>query len=767
METIKYINIDFSKKCYDDIIAKANDVNSRFIQFRMLDNQKAIDLTGIIPRVYFIKSDGTEGFNDLVVNDPVGGLAIMELTEQMLAEPGILKMELNLIKDNSRLSNIQFEVNVISSLTNAFSITSTNEWQALINALSSLSEYDSYKNEIKEARKGQLTLGDKIDLIDSSLDNKVSYIVSNNMIGIDDSDRIQKALDSNFPVNGTKIVVVEAKNKHNPDGIYYLSKPLKVPSNTCLKLEGCYLKLNNGVNNAIINNSDFDGGNKNIHIIGVGNPILDCNRNGQNLTLNNYKNIGLHLYNVDNFSIQGITLKDSARWCLVPEKCTNGLIDDINFDLAGEVNQDGVHILGQSSNITVTKIRGVVGDDACVVNARLNGQGTNVFQGYGTGGNVTNIVFDDINIKGGTNSHTGILRTSGSPTTVIDGIILSNAIGYNLYDGILRLGGNDDILIDNHRNISVSNVKGYEGTRGGVSLINMLQPIKNVQVSNAQIFTTRKRLINGNGKNIDNLQLSNVYMEIQGTEEESTTVKSIFGFANSTVNGLQATNIKVKYNEISSLSYSYIFDLSNATLKNTIIQGIEAKHVRNCIKNSSTTVERVRIDTMCIDGDYYKLGFTREDNFGIIVNGFALEDGTTELPTKNIYQVGDIVSYRNTTITPTVYNWYIMNNEGSFKIIPSDWKKTIFTDGEKFLNIDLGTIEPKDYKTVVIPVPGSLTGHFYQLKPGFDLPAGFIYSYTNRVANELKLTVFNATSTSKTFSTSEQTWIAIKTVSAI
>ena len=55
---------------------------------------------------------------------------------------------------------------------------------------------------------------------------------------------------------------------------------------------------------------------------------------------------------------------------------------------------------------------------------------------------------------------------------------------------------------------------------------------------------------------------------------------------------------------------------------------------------------------------------------------------------------------------------------------------------------------------------------FYQFKPDFELRGGLLYSISNRVTGQIKLSVFNAMTDDYTFKDNEQTWIAIKTISS-
>lgn len=139
------INLDINKKIYDKLTAKQGDVKSRYLLFNLNINGAAIDLTNKNVRVYAIKPDGYEIFNDLVVSDPVRGTCILELTTQILAVCGTVKMELVITEGQKKLSSFEFELEVIKSLNRETSIVSTNEFTALIEGLAALSEYDKYK----------------------------------------------------------------------------------------------------------------------------------------------------------------------------------------------------------------------------------------------------------------------------------------------------------------------------------------------------------------------------------------------------------------------------------------------------------------------------------------------------------------------------------------------------------------------------------------------------------------------------------------------
>lgn len=170
----KIIKLDLNRILYDKIIAKQGDTKSRFLLFQLLDGSIAFNLTNRSVRAYMVKPDGKEIFNDLIINNYSLGYCTLELTNQVLAVPGTVKIELMVTEEDKKLTSSVFELEVIKSINSEKSIVSTNEFTALLNGLSSLSEYDNYKNEIAAARDGEVNLLTKVKKIDEQLDTKAN-----------------------------------------------------------------------------------------------------------------------------------------------------------------------------------------------------------------------------------------------------------------------------------------------------------------------------------------------------------------------------------------------------------------------------------------------------------------------------------------------------------------------------------------------------------------------------------------------------------------
>lgn len=170
----KTIKLDINKRLYEKITAKQGDTKSRFLLFHLLDGAVPFSLTGRTVRVYGLKPDNKEIFNDLKIVDANKGHCELELTNQALAIIGDLDLELAIYEGESKLTSIPFTVDVLKSINSTNAIESSNEYKALDEALI---KTDKWNKEFED-KSGKLEelYTDRLNGLGSQLAEKAKQI---------------------------------------------------------------------------------------------------------------------------------------------------------------------------------------------------------------------------------------------------------------------------------------------------------------------------------------------------------------------------------------------------------------------------------------------------------------------------------------------------------------------------------------------------------------------------------------------------------------
>ena len=246
----------------------------------------------------------------------------------------------------------------------------------------------------------------------------------NNYSGTD-SERINAALKDAGTCNGT-VRIGKRRNAVQFSGgngistleerdMWLLDSALLVPANVHLIIDNCTIKLANSCRDNFIRSANCgpDCGTvptiKNIRITGIGNAVLegadiprstgdsgkpqakpgfvpdgpvsfgsDAGIPGE-FQKGDWRNVGILLVKVDNFAIEGLTIRDSHCWAISLESCINGRVRDIEFaSRNGKMvngkwelfrNQDGLDLRRGCRNILIENISGVSGDDLIALTA--------------------------------------------------------------------------------------------------------------------------------------------------------------------------------------------------------------------------------------------------------------------------------------------------------------------------------------------------------------------------------------------------------------
>ena len=199
-----------------------------------------------------------------------------------------------------------------------------------------------------------------------------------------DAKMIQAALDEATTCG--KAVLIPKCNPRTGEDIYHIDETMYLYDDTVLILQNCHLRLTDGSICNMFSNKNARtnlGKQHNIHIMGVGKPVLDGGVHNKLYEYNGIarkvmkptthhvtENCMLFFQNVERLIIDNISIKDQRYWAICCISVSHSRISNIHFSSAGNVpNQDGIDILKGCHDVIVENITGCVGDDLVALTA--------------------------------------------------------------------------------------------------------------------------------------------------------------------------------------------------------------------------------------------------------------------------------------------------------------------------------------------------------------------------------------------------------------
>ncbi|HPJ99849.1 MAG TPA: hypothetical protein PKW60_10220 [Candidatus Hydrogenedentes bacterium] len=229
-----------------------------------------------------------------------------------------------------------------------------------------------------------------------------------------DSERINQAVAA-AAASGRRVVI--PRTNYAPDGprdLWLLDSAILVQSGTTLELENCRIKLSDRCRDNFIRSANCGLGItdiapiSNVSIRGIGAAVLegadhpratgdsakilgertygtDANVADESQS-GDWRNIGILLAFVEQFSIENIRLVDSHAWAISLERCAYGIIRDIDFASTGYktidgkketiLNQDGLDLRQGCHDILIENLTGYTGDDLLALTNILRADAT-------------------------------------------------------------------------------------------------------------------------------------------------------------------------------------------------------------------------------------------------------------------------------------------------------------------------------------------------------------------------------------------------------
>lgn len=181
------LNIEINENVNDYITAVQQDSRSRFLDVMLFDNGVPIDLTGHTARIYAIKPDGKEVYNNGVITDAKNGRVQFELTSQTLAVAGLLNLQIILYRNNTEiLSTNPFKLFILESLMSKNAIQSSNEYGALVITLRDLESAKSLMQEMvkKIGSPGQIATSLNLTTMYGIMDEILKMLRDSSVVAI-------------------------------------------------------------------------------------------------------------------------------------------------------------------------------------------------------------------------------------------------------------------------------------------------------------------------------------------------------------------------------------------------------------------------------------------------------------------------------------------------------------------------------------------------------------------------------------------------------
>lgn len=487
----KIIKLDLNKpRLYEKIKAKQGDTESRFLLFQLFDGALPFSLVNRSVRAYMIKPDSKEVFNDLIINDRIKGYCTLELTNQVLASSGTVKIELMITEGTKKLTSSVFELEVDKSINSEKSIVSTNEFTALLNGLASLSEYDNYKNELNDARDGEVNVGTNIRKVKSQLETITNYVSKfNNFIDACNycTEHNQNlTLDSDITVNlNTNLTIpnIFGNGKMiniNGSGKLTTNKNIKIDNLTlvnttgdmawfCLEVENNFTSLNNVtfknfINPCILNSQKVVINQVNFYNCGQGVYL----RNTTDSEINNilFMNTTTERENIINNHASSLTGIDGYDGVLL-EYCNNVIINNPIFQGCPE----RALYSSSSNNVTINNpickytgglkfvgYNNIVTENFVVNNATINEvNGDALFQLY----RCKNVYLNGVtSFSSGTNSCGWIIRAGQT----VENVKLTNCNATRITRSVFDFNADFPTRASESycRKIDLNNIKAYD-----------------------------------------------------------------------------------------------------------------------------------------------------------------------------------------------------------------------------------------------------------------------------------------------------------------
>ena len=181
---LENIVVDITQRNYNTIQTIQYDVDSRYVNVKIVNSGKNVDLTNYMVSIACKKPDGKIVFNETEMVEPKQGLIKFLISEQISSTLGEVVCELKIYGKNSSVLTTQyFTINVTQPIADK-TIQSTNEFRQLTIAMN---EYNAWISKVEDKYNGlEEEYAEELTSVSgqvSELEKKISFkLLQSNLI---------------------------------------------------------------------------------------------------------------------------------------------------------------------------------------------------------------------------------------------------------------------------------------------------------------------------------------------------------------------------------------------------------------------------------------------------------------------------------------------------------------------------------------------------------------------------------------------------------
>ena len=186
MQSGQHITLDFVIKNHTKLIAKQDDINSRFIIATIKNNRQAVTIPQVATATLNItRQDGQKKCYRAILDN---NIVMAFLSDWAVELTGILQCDISIIEHGERLTTMPFKVDIVFACCTSDDIEDTTTEDVMTELIEMLGEYQEEKEHLAEIDSTLEEHKNSISTLESAVSDNTSDIsnISSNLAVLED-----------------------------------------------------------------------------------------------------------------------------------------------------------------------------------------------------------------------------------------------------------------------------------------------------------------------------------------------------------------------------------------------------------------------------------------------------------------------------------------------------------------------------------------------------------------------------------------------------